>query len=498
VLENVLNGLIVALAPFNLFVSALGVALGIIVGAIPGLGPSMAISILVPVTFVMAPESGMLMLLGVFCGAVYGGSITAILLRVPGTSANIVTAWDGHAMARQGYPNKALAYAVVASFVGGMLSALALLLFSPLLATLTLRFGPPEYVALAIWGLGIIASLESASLLKGVISALLGLLVGTIGLDPQTGFSRFTFGNVNLFTGISSVPVLIGIFCIPELVALARAGTPLRRVEREQDPILLRWSEFKAAFPTMLRGGIIGVIIGALPAAGGTIAGFIAYDDAKRRSRHPEKFGTGIPEGICAPESANNGASASSLIPLITLGIPGSAAAVPFLGALTIHGLQPGPLLFENTPKLIYGFLAGGLIIQVFMLLLGQFGAPWFAGVARTSPAVLIPVITVFATVGAYALGSNLFDVALMIIAGVLGTLMRHYKFSAGAFVLALILGPLVESNIARSLAISYGSWSILFTRPIPLVIYALTLLMIVLPNLQQRRRTRAENKASA
>ena len=480
--EHILGGLVLSLTPVNIFLSLIGVAVGIVIGAIPGLGPGMAIAVTVPLTFSMAPESGMLLLMGLFCGAVYGGSITAILIGVPGTPASIVTVWDGYTMTKQGKAATALSTAIVASTVGGVLSALALLFLSPLLAKITLMFGPPEYVALAFWGLAIICSLEAKTLVKGLISACIGLLLATVGMSPATGAARFTFGSLSLSSGIEIIPVLIGLFCIPEVLSMVNSEQIKDIVTVKRQPFFEFLKEFKSSFGTSVRSGIIGVIIGIIPGAGGTIAPFITYNDAKTRSKEPEKFGTGYMPGITAAESANNGASASSLVPLLTLGIPGSAAAVVFLGALTIHGLQPGAMLFREHADIVYGLLVGTVTIQFYMLFFGFFFAPLFAKTTKIPNAILIPGILIFSCIGAYANGSNLFNIWLMVVFGLLGFAMRYFKLSPAAMVLAMILGPMLEDNIMISLSISYGSPLIFFTRPICIFLYLLTIFMTVGP----------------
>jgi len=484
-LENILGGLLISLEFVNVLFSIGGVFLGVIIGAIPGLGPGMAIAITVPLTFAMHPTTGMLLLMGIYCGSVYGGSISAILLGVPGTPASIVTVWDGLKMTKAGQASKALSTAIVASTIGGLLSAFALLFLSPVLAKVTLFFGPPEYAALALWGLAIVCSLESKSLVKGLIAACLGLVFATIGMSPVTGAQRFTFGSLSLSSGLEIIPVLIGVFCIPEVMAMVNIDyiqEVFIKRERTLRSFMRFLKEFKPALNASLRSGIIGVIIGIIPGAGGTIAPFVTYSDAKNRSKNPEKFGTGIMEGVAVAESANNGASASALVPLLTLGIPGSAAAVVFLGALTIHGLQPGAMLFRNNPEVIYGLLVGTVTIQLYMLVIGLFFAPYIAKATLIPNAVLVPAIIVFCCIGAYASGSNLFNVWVMVVFGFIGYVMKYFELSPAAMVLGMILGPMLESNISRSLAMSYGSPIIFFTRPICIFFYILTVYMLFGP----------------
>lgn len=467
----------------NILISILGVVLGIVVGAIPGLGPSMAVAVLVPITYAMQPASGMLLLMGVFCGAVYGGSITAILLNVPGTPANVATTWDGNTLARKGYPKKSLSTAIIASFIGGLISALALLFASEPIARLSLKFGPAQLAAVAIWGLSIICSLESQSLLKGLLAAAVGLWIATIGISPEQGTPRYTFGIINLYSGINYISVMIGIFCFPEIVAMVKSvkGTLITKSEPD-DSILLSKKEVGHILPTSLVEGTIGTIIGVIPGAGGTIASFISYNNARSRAKDPTQFGTGTLRGIAAPESSNNGASASSLIPLLTLGIPGSATAAVFMGALTIHGLQPGPLLFSKNPEVVYCLLIGTLVIQVLMVLIGLAGATRLSAVSKIPLGILAPLIMIFAVIGAYATNNNFFEVGVMLVFGILGCFMVRFNFSRAAFVLAIILGPLVEKNITRAMQISDGNVMFLFSDPICIVLYVITIVMLVWP----------------
>lgn len=479
----------------NILISILGVVLGIIVGAIPGLGPSMAVAVLVPITYAMSPATGMLLLMGVFCGAVYGGSITAILLNVPGTPANVATTWDGNTLAKKGYPKKALSTAIIASFFGGILSALALLFASEPIAKLSLKFGPAEMAAMAIWGLSIICSLESKSLLKGLLAAAVGCWIATIGISPEQGTPRYVFGVINLYSGINYVSAMIGIFCFPEIVAMIKAVSgKLVQFSEKDDSIFLSSKELRHIAPTSLLEGFIGTVIGAIPGAGGTIASFISYNNAKSRSKHPEEFGTGTLRGIAAPESSNNGASASSLIPLLTLGIPGSATAAVFLGALTIHGLQPGPLLFSKNPDVVYCLLIGTLVIQVIMVIIGLAGATKISIVSKTPVGILAPLILVFSVIGSYATNNNFFEIGVMLVFGLIGCIMVKLNFSRAAFILGIILGPLVEKNVTRALMISDGEIGFLFSGPICIVLYSITLIMLLWPIIKNIISKRKKN----
>ena len=487
-----LLGLAGVVQPLNILAGIAGILIGIVVGVIPGVGPSMSIAILVPFTFGMDPATGMILLVGIYAGSVYGGSITSILLGIPGEPVSIPTMWEGHPMAKKGYGMRALRLAVTASTIGGTLSALALLFFAPLVATIAISFGPPEYVALTVLGLAVIVSLESASLVRGAAITFAGLLVGTVGLDPALGMSRFTLGNYNMYEGFAVVALLIGLFALPELVNMVSGSTAPRALEATGKG-LKGFSHLRRLAKPIARGSGIGMLVGALPGAGGTVATFIAYDDAKRRAKHPELFGKGSEEGLVAAESCNNGSVQTALVPLLTLGIPGSAAAAVFLGALTIHGLQPGPLLFEQEGQIIYTFLLGALLVQLWLYLAGRFGAPFFARVARIDRRVLAPTIVVFTVLGAYALRNNFFDVWTMLAFGLVGVFMERHRLSRAAFVLAVILGPLLEANLTRSLSMSGGDPLILVQRPVALIVYAVMLFTIGRSILMLMRRRRRE-----
>ncbi len=483
-IENILVGMSTALTPFNLLAATISTAAGIVVGALPGLTATMGVALLVPITFAMEPVTGLIMLSGIYCGGIYGGSITGILLNTPGTPAAIMTMLDGNKMVKKGEAKQALSTSILASFVGGLLSSVALLFLSPLLAAFALRFGPPEYFCLALFGMTIISSLTSGSVIKGLIVAVFGLFISTIGLDPCYGYARYTFDIPDLMEGFAIVPVLIGLFSIPEALAListkksAQEGI-VRKIEGE---MFLKLSEYRRMAANFLKSSIIGVIVGIIPAAGPVIAPFISYREAVRSSKHPEKFGTGIPDGIVASEAANNGVTGGSLVPLITLGIPGDAPAAIYLGALTIHGLQAGPMLFQNNPEVVYGLFIGFFVVQFVMLGLGLWGSGVFAHVVRLPKHIIITFIFFFSIVGSLAMNGNVFDVWVMLAFGVLGLFMKRYGFPAAPMVLGLILGPMLEDNLFASLSMSHDSPLIFVTRPLSLFVLVLATLSLVTP----------------
>ena len=496
-----LEGLALALIPANVVAAVAGVALGLVIGWIPGLSATMGVALLVPVTFVMSPEGGMIMLAGVYAAAIYGGSVSAVLLNIPGTPASIVTTWDGYALTRQGKAMLALDASLWSSFCGGMISAIALLLFAPLLAGWALRFGPAEYFALAVFAMTIVASLSAEAPLKGFIAASVGLFLASIGFDPLLGQPRFWFGLPELASGFNLIAVLIGLFAIPEAISLAAAARE-RRVAVPPavagGQLFPAWTELRRNWLNLIRSSVIGVGVGTLPAIGPETAPFVSYNEAKRGSKHKELFGKGSVEGIVAAEAANNGTTGGSLIPLLTLGIPGSATAAVFLGALTIHGLRPGPLLFTTRPELVYALFFGFILVNIAMLLLALASIRRFAPqVLRLPPAVLAAFICVFSVFGAYAVESSLFDVLVMVAFGGVGYVMRRQAFPPGPLVLGLVVGPLLEENMVRMLASFRGDWGAILSRPVASAFLFLAVATLVLPAFKGWRSRRARGAAS-
>lgn len=484
--EGVLLGLTRVLEWQNLLAIVVGTAAGVAVGALPGLTPTMGLALLLPLTFGMPPEPALLALSGMLAGGVYGGGISAILMRIP-DPANVPTTFDGYPMAQQGQAAKALGIAAVSSTVGGVASAFVLLFFTPILAGFALRFGPPEIFALAIFGLGIVSSLAGKSLLKGLIVTCLGLLVGMVGLDPVAAYPRFTFGVFELQAGFEFVPLLIGTFAIPEILKYAEevvAAVKLPALAGGMLPSLAEWRQLAV---TMVRSGAIGLVIGIAPAAGPVIASYIAYDVEKRSSRHPERFGKGAPEGIAAPQTAINACVGGDLVLTFALGIPGSAAAALFIGALYLQGLQPGPQLFERNPSVVYTTFVGFFVVSLAILPLGLLAGRLGARLMLAPKSVLLPFIFAFAVIGAYAVGSNLFDVWVMLGSGLIAYVLQKFDFGAGPFVLALILGPLAEANWNRTMLMGFGDPLIFLQRPIALVLLLLSLAMLAAPPVLDR-----------
>lgn len=480
------DGLITILNVQTLLILLAGVASGIAIGSLPGLTATMGVALLLPITYQMEPVSGILLLMGIYVGAIYGGSISAILLKTPGTPAAAATILDGYEMTKRGEAGRALSISTISSFGGGVISVILLILISPQLAKVTLKFSSPEYFGLALFGLSIIASVSGQSLLKGLIAGVVGLLVSTIGIDLITGYSRFTFGNVNLLNGLSFIPVMIGLFALAHVFVSVEESLGKAKIKQKVDRVFPSLQDLKRIWPGILRSGTIGTFIGITPGAGSDIGAFVAYNEAKRFSKHPEKFGTGIPEGIAAPEAGNNGVTGGAMVPMLTLGIPGDSVTAIMLGALILQGLQPGPLLFTENASLVYTIFAGFFIVNVFVLILGLLGIRIFTKVISIPSYYLMPVIVVLCVFGSYAINNNFFDVIVMFVSGIIGYFMHKINVPASPIILALILGPMAERELRKSLIMSDGDYSILFTRPISVLFISLAIITLFMPMIKK------------
>lgn len=491
-----LDALGALLTPTSLFAVFVGTISGIIVGGMPGLTATMAVALLIPVTFVLEPLTGLLLMGGVYCGAMYGGSIPAILLRTPGTPAAVATAMEGYPMTEQGRGGLALKVSVISSFCGGTFSALVLLLTAPVLAIFAVHFGPPEYFLLAILGLAGIVSManDENRLIKAIISGLLGLIIAVVGTDPISGSLRYTMGITDLFDGIAFMPMLIGLFSIAQMLELIGAKeivsdtSKLTKMTREPMP--------KGIGKFMGLGSVVGTLVGILPGEGATIAAFMSYNFAQRRSKHPELFGKGNPEGIAAAEAGNNGCVGGSLVPTLTLGIPGNSVAAALLGGLLIHGLIPGPDLFTRYGEITYAFILSLFVANLIFLVVGLFMAPYFARISLTPIPLLIPIICLFSILGSYAMHNSYVDVFIALGCGVVAIILKKTGFSLGALILGLILGPIAETGFAQALIIGKGSYLIFFTRPQALAIWAIIILLLVPPLVQIYRQHQQQKKA--
>ncbi|MFZ5753906.1 MAG: tripartite tricarboxylate transporter permease [Bacillota bacterium] len=492
-MDPVLSAIQMVINPEILLLLLAGVAGGIAIGAIPGLTATMAVAILTSFTFGMSAIEAIMVLLGIYVGGVYGGSISAILLHIPGTPSAIMTARDGYPMAKQGLAGQAIGISTTASFLGGMISVVFLVLGAPIISRFALKFSAPEYFALAIFGLSIIANVSGKSLLKGLIAAALGILLSAIGMDPITGIQRFTFNEMNLQTGLNFVPLMIGLFGLSEILQQLRNVENHVEVRQEIKNVVPSFSLLKRLSKVIVRSSLIGTFIGALPGAGGTIASFAAYNDAKQTSQHPEKFGEGIPEGVAAPEAANNATVGGALMPLLTLGVPGDAITAILIGAFMIHSLQPGPMLFRNNPEIIYAIYLGTALANIFMLIVGLAGARLFARAISLPNNILIPLILLLCIVGSYAVSNNYFDIGVMILFGIIGYSLDNLDIPMAPMVLGIVLGPMAETNLRNALIMAQGQVSVLFLRPIAAFFWVITIAMLLWPKLKKRWQARSQ-----
>lgn len=470
--------------------------IGIIFGAIPGMNGNLAITVLLPFTFTLDTVPALLMLTAIFFGSNFGGSISAVLINTPGTNAAAATLLDGYPLAKKGKPRKALDMALAASTFGGFISAFCLLFFSPQIGKIAMKFGPPEYFALAIFGLSIIASVSGKSILKGLISGALGILIATVGIDSVSGVTRFTFGSLKMYNGIKMLAVLLGVYAIAQMFDRIRdhGESGLASDLKVKDPTdRLTWKEFKKTIVTMIKSSFIGAFIGAVPGTGGAIASYIAYNEASRCAKPDEKFGEGELKGIAAPESANNGATAATLIPLLTLGIPGDVVAATLLGAFTMHGLVVGPKLFSDSGPVVYAILIGCVFAQVFMFLQGKYLLPLFVKITHIPQDLLTALLMVVCCTGAFAIANSSFDLNVMLIFGVVAYVLSKLDFPPVPIVLGMVLGPTAEANLRNSLVLSKGSWSIFVTRPICLAFIVLTFVLIFLLKKNDKKQAETE-----
>ena len=482
-------------SPVNILFIVFSVLWGIAFGSVPGLTGIVGVALLIPFTYAFAPEQSLLLLGGVYVGATFGGSISAILFNTPGSPEAACTALDGYPMAKRGEGGRALGIALASSAIGGIFGTLVLMLLAPPMATLALEFGPPEYFALAVLGISAIASIGSGSVLKGLVAGLIGLGVATVGLDPITGFGRYTFGNNMLLTGISFVPVIIGTFALAEVLSRVSEGRKPGNVITDVSTNLPSRKELREAKGTLARSSILGAFIGALPGVGATTASFLSYSEAVRWSRHPEKFGTGIPEGIAAPESANNSAVGGSMIPLLALGIPGSATTAVMLGGLTVHGIVPGPLLMEQNTLLVYTVFIAMMVANILMLVFGVRAARYFALILTIPYAFVGPAIVVMCMTGVYGLNSNMVDIGVMLSFGLIGVLLRAMRYPVASFIIGLVLGPIAETSLRQGLMISQYDYGEFLMRPIAGTLLILAALSLAYGLYGQYKRSRESAK---
>ena len=459
-----------------------GAFAGIIGGALPGISPSMTIALLLPMSLYLPPSYAIMTLIGAYQGAMYGGSISAILINTPGTASAAATAFDGYQMANNGKAGKALGMALTASCTGGLISSIILILLAKSLANLSIQFGPAEYFGIMVLALTLIAGVCGDSLLKGLVAAALGLLAATVGQDPVSGTDRLTFGIFDLFDGFTMLSVFIGVFALSELMMQLRSGgkalnEPAHLLDVSSDRITFR--EYWSQKWNILISGIIGTFVGVLPGVGGSTASFLAYAEAKRRSKYPEKFGTGIIDGVAAAESANNGVCGGALVPMLALGIPGDVVTAILVGAFIAHGLKPGPLLFSQHINDVYMIYISLILSCVAVLVLGMIFLPLFVRIVKIRKSILFPCVFILCIVGTYSVRSNLFDCFMMFAFGLLGYVLRCYKFQLAPFIIAFVLGPEAELNFRLALRISGNDYMTFLQKPICAALLALTLVSV-------------------
>ena len=491
--------------PLNMLIITLGVGSGIIVGALPGLTATMAIALLVPFTFGMNAVHSLVLLGGIYCGAIYGGSFSAILINTPGTPSAIATTFDGHAMAKKGESYGAIVTATIASVIGGLIGVLFLIFLSPPLSRAALKFGPPEFFWLTVFGITIIATLASKSVLKGLIGGAAGLLLSVVGIAPIEGSVRYAFGSVSMMNGITLIPAMIGLFCLPEVLGMvatkdeAYSVIPYKRQKKLVQRVFLRL--VRRPF-LVIRSAVIGTIVGIIPGAGGNIAGMVAYNEAVRASKKPERFGTGIMEGVAAAESSNNAGVPGALIPMLTLGIPGAPPAAVLLGALLLQGMRPGPDLFTFHGEITYAFIFSLVLANILILPLGLAGGKAMSKLITGVPVtVMAPFVFLLSLIGSFAINNNMADVYVMLAFGVVGFVARKAGFGPGPIVLGLILGSICEQGLVQAILMGRAKGSVLgmfFTRPISLVLIALTLVSALWPFIARALASRGSRRRAS
>jgi len=465
--------------PYVIGLIVIGTIAGVIVGALPGLSSSMAVALLLPFSLYLEPIPAIALLSALYCAGTFGGSITAILINAPGAPPAAATAFDGYPLAVKGEAGRALGIAAVASATGGIISVLVLLFAAPLLARMAYTFGPPEYFALAVFGLSMLSSISGEAPTKNLIGGCFGLLIATVGVDLTTGVERLTFGIPELYDGIHFIPVLIGLFAVTELLSQAQT-LGLEKVSVAVKAVKLPTLEdFRKVRGAILRSSGIGTLIGVLPAEGSTMAAMIGYNEAKRWSKEPEQFGKGAIEGVAGPEAANNAATGGSMVPTLALGIPGSATAAVILGGLQVQGLRPGPYLFEEQPGLLYGIFFAMLLSNLLFLVVGLVGAKVFSRISLVPTTLLWPTVFALCFVGAYGLEQSLVDVWVMLVAGIIGFGLKRYGFSPAPIIMGLVLGGLVETSLAQSMIIFDQQWTGFLARPIALLFFALAVISV-------------------
>lgn len=480
-LDQVVLGFQTAISPVNVFYCFIGVMLGTTIGLLPGLGSATGVALLLPLTLTLEPVTALIMLAGIYYGAQYGATISSVLVATPGDPASVVTALDGHPLARQGKAGPTLAMAAIASFLSGSVSIILLMTMAPIFASFALNFGPPELVGLLVLGLTGVVGFTGSSRAKGLAMAAVGLAVATVGIDTQSGVARFTFGNVELLGGIGFIPVVIGLFAVAEVLSQVKIGAvePIRTRMRDMFP---DWEDWRRCRIPIARSGVVGFFMGVIPGAGATLASFFSYDIERRFSKSETKFGEGAIEGVAGPEAANNAATNGAFVPTLTLGIPGSGTTAVLLGAFLLFGIQPGPLLLSQQPELAWGLMASFYVGNLILIVLNLPLAPVFASVLRLRYSFLYPLILMLCFVGAYSIENRMWGVWLALAFGAIGFFMKRYDYPAAPLILGIILGTMLEEALVQTSAIGGGDFSIFFSRPIALFLFALSILVVVGP----------------
>ncbi|WP_099038203.1 tripartite tricarboxylate transporter permease [Mycobacterium neglectum] len=486
--DHVLTGFQTALTPHNLLFCLIGVVLGTIIGLLPGLGSATGVALLMPLTLGMEPVTALIMLAGLYYGTQYGGTISSILVSTPGEASTVVTTFDGYQMARRGRAGQALAIAAIGSFIAGTITIVLLMTAAPVFARYAVKFGPPEMVALVMLGLaGVVGFAQGSAVFKGLAMGFVGIALSTVGLDPQSGVPRFTFGSIELLGGIGFVAVVIGVFALSEVMGQARLERrePIRTRLRD---LLLSRDDLRRSAGPIARGTFVGFFLGILPGSGATIASFISYDLEKRISKRKNEFGKGAIEGVAGPEASNNAAVNGAFVPTLALGIPGSGTTAVLLGAFILFGIQPGPLLMEKEAPLVWGLLASFYIGNVLLLILNLPMAPMFASILRLRYSLLYPIIIVASLLGAYAIEQRMWGAWIAVAAAFVGFFMARYGFPAAPLILGLILGPMLEANLNRTSSMGSGDWTIFLHRPIALVVFGIAAAILILPSVIGRK----------
>lgn len=495
---SLLHGFAIALTPMNILFAFIGVFLGTLVGVLPGIGPIGAMALLLGATYGLPATTALIMFGGIYYGSMYGGSTTSILLNVPGESSSVVTAIDGNKMAKKGRGGAALFIAAAGSFIAGTIGLVILSMMAPKLAKLALDFGPPEYFAIAFFGLIVLSQLSGQSLVKSFMMVGIGLLLGTVGLDAITGQPRLTFGSVELQQGIDFVPVAMGLFGVSEvLVAVEEklaTGTNIISVKLKE--LLPNAEETKRSVGPAIRGSLLGFVVGLIPGPSAVISTFLSYTLERKISQRSAEFGHGAPEGVAGPEASNNAAAAGAMVPLLSLGIPFAPPTALLLSAMLIHGVTPGPLLIQDHPDVFWGVVASMYIGNVMLLILNLPLVGMFVNILRTPKNLLMPLILLLCIVGAFAINNSVTDLWIMLVAGIAGYIFRKLHFSVPPLVLALVIGPMMENSLRQTLMLSQGSFAIFLTKPLTLILFIAAIAVLVVPPIFKAFKKKAENNS--